>query len=102
MTTDDRDSTPSVAATNVGPEGVWLLLDGRELFLSFDEFPYFRGATVQQITEVQRPQPDHLYWPTLDVDLHADMFEHPERYPLRARIPSPAERTVGVNEDSTD
>jgi hypothetical protein len=34
---------------------------------------------------VQRPQPDHLYWPQLDVDLTVDSIEQPERYPLTSR-----------------
>jgi hypothetical protein len=32
----------------------------------------------------ERPQPQHLYWPDLDVDLSVDSIEHPERYPQRA------------------
>jgi hypothetical protein len=26
----------------------------------------------------------HFYWPDLDVDLTAEMIEHPERFPLKA------------------
>jgi len=28
---------------------------------------------------------DHLHWPGLDVDLHLESIEHPERFPLLAR-----------------
>jgi hypothetical protein len=28
----------------------------------------------------------HLYWPDADVDLTVDAIEHPERYPLKARV----------------
>ncbi|MFQ5741042.1 MAG: DUF2442 domain-containing protein [Acidobacteriota bacterium] len=68
--------------TNVSKHGFWLLFDARELFLPFDEFPWFRDATINQLLNVQLPQPDHLYWPALDVDLAVDSIEHPERYPL--------------------
>ena len=64
-----------------------MLLDGRELFLPFEEFPWFRGATIEQIHDIERPHADHLRWPGLDVDLSVDSIEHPERYPLTSRAP---------------
>ncbi len=71
--------------TDVSPEGFWLLLDGRELFVPFKQFPWFADATVQQITNVERPNEHHLRWPALDVDLALESIEHPERYPLLSR-----------------
>jgi hypothetical protein len=74
-----------VEVTNISRHGLWLLLDARELFLPFEEFPWFEEAPVRAILNVERPQPHHLCWPDLDVDLEVDSIEHPERYPLRAR-----------------
>ena len=71
--------------TNISKHGFWLLLDDRELFLPFEEFPWFSGASVEAILKVERPQPHHLYWPELDVDLTVESIEHPERYPHKAR-----------------
>ena len=76
-------SVPEV--TNISGHGFWLLLDGRELFLDFEQFPWFKSAPVEEILAVERPQPHHLRWPKLDVDLTVDSIEHPERYPLQAR-----------------
>ena len=78
-------ATSGVEVTNISPHGLWILLDGRELFLPYDQFPWFRNATVAEISELERPQPDHLRWPRLDVDLTVDAIEHPDRYPLKAR-----------------
>ena len=78
-------ATSAAEVTNISRHGFWLLLDDRELFLAFEEFPWFKGAAVDAILEVERPQPHHLYWPTLDVDLTVDSIEHPERYPLKAK-----------------
>ncbi len=75
-------TSAEVEVTNISRHGFWLLLDERELFLSFDDFPWFKSAPVEGILEVQRPQPHHLYWPTLDIDLAVDSVSHPERYPL--------------------
>ncbi len=78
-------ATSEVEVTNISRHGFWVLLDDRELFLPFEEFPWFQSAAVKAILEVQRPQRNHLYWPQLDVDLTLDSIEHPERYPLTSR-----------------
>lgn len=75
-------STSGVEVTNVSGNGVWLLLDDQEVFLSFDHFPWFRDASIGQILDVRRPSPHHLYWPELDVDIAVESIAHPERYPL--------------------
>ncbi len=76
--------TSGAEVTNISAHGLWLLVDGCELFMPFDRFPWFKNAAVGAIAKVERPQPHHLYWPDLDVDLHLDSIEHPERYPLLA------------------
>jgi hypothetical protein len=75
-------STLVAEVANVSANGFWLLLDERELFVPFEQFPWFRAATIGQLVNVQRPHEQHLYWPDLDVDLAVDSIEHPERYPL--------------------
>ena len=75
-------STSPAEVTNVSPHGFWLFVGERELFVPFKEFPWFREASVREITNVQLPSPHHLYWPDLDIDLAVDSIEHPEKYPL--------------------
>ena len=75
-----------VEVTNISANGLWLLLDGQEKFLSYEDFPWFRYATIDEILEVQRLAPHHLYWETLDVDIHTDAIDHPERFPLKAKV----------------
>ncbi len=82
-------STFPVEVTNVAVHGLWLLVDDRELFLPYNEFPWFRDATVRQIVNVTRLGPENLHWPDLDVDLTIDSIEHPERYPLVSRVMPP-------------
>ncbi len=74
--------TSSIEVSNVGPDGFWLLINDREMFVSFKEFPWFQDATIRQITTVERPSPDHLHWPDLDIDLAVESLEHPDRFPL--------------------
>jgi hypothetical protein len=78
-------ATSDVEVTNVSARGFWILVGSRELFLPFAEFPWFQDASIGELVRVERPQPNHLYWTDLDVDLHIDSIEHPENYPLVSR-----------------
>ena len=78
-------TTSEPEVTNISTHGFWILLDERELFLPFDDFPWFRDASVRQIVTVERPGPEHLYWPELDVDLNVHSIEDPRAYPLVAK-----------------
>ncbi len=67
----------------ISKHGFWLLLDEQEeLFVSFLNFPWFRKASVEQIFALERPQPHHLYWSDLDIDLDVESIRHPEKFPL--------------------
>lgn len=74
--------TSEAEVTNISRHGLWLLVDDEELFLPFDEFPWFKEASVSAILNVQRQGENHLHWPELDVDLTLESIRHPERYPL--------------------
>jgi hypothetical protein len=83
--------TSAVEVTNVSRRGFWLLVAERELFVSFDLFPWFREAAIGRLVDVMMPHPGHLYWPQLDIDLAVESIEHPERYPL---VSKPAPRVA--------
>lgn len=78
--------TSDVEVTNVSTHGMWVLLGERELFLSFELFPWFRDAPVAKLLRLELPSPGHLYWPDLDIDLAVESIEHPERFPLVSRV----------------
>lgn len=75
----------SVEITHISGNGVWLLAGDRELFMAYEDFPCFKDASVWKILNVEEPYPGHFYWPDLDVDLTAEIIEHPERFPLKAK-----------------
>ena len=87
--------TSAVEITNVSVHGFWLLIEDKEHFVSFDQFPWFRDAAIGQFVNVELPSAHHLYWPDLDVDLAVESIEHPERFPLvsKARSNKPLHRT---------
>lgn len=80
-----RGGVTLVEVSGISPHGLWLFLGDREAFLSFERFPWFRDAPVSGVLNVERPQPHHLYWPDLDIDLSVESIFHPERYPLVSR-----------------
>lgn len=79
-------ATLEVEVTNISRHGLWLLVDDEEFFLPFDEFPWFKQATVSAILNVERHGKEYLHWPTLDVDLTLESIRHPERYPLISEV----------------
>jgi hypothetical protein len=82
------ENTSLVEVSNISPFGFWLLLGGEELFVPFAEFPWFRDASVRQITHVDLPSAHHLYWPELDVDLAVESIRNPKAFPLISKAGS--------------
>jgi hypothetical protein len=78
-------STSRVEVTHVSSHGVWLLAGDQELFMSYEDFPWFKDVSVGKILNVEEPTPGHFYWPDLDVDLTTEIISHPEKFPLKAK-----------------
>lgn len=78
-------SRAAVEVLNITGRGFWILAKGREYFLDFKEYPWFKGATVGEISNVVVSHGFHLHWPSLDVDLELESLAHPEHYPLKYR-----------------
>jgi hypothetical protein len=78
-------ATLDAEVTHISPHGFWMLIGAEELLVPFTEFPWFKKATVEQITQVERPTSNHLYWPLLDVDLSVDALRDPASFPLMSR-----------------
>ena len=74
--------TSPCEVTNISRFGFWLVIDNREYFVPFADYPAFRDTTVAQIYAVERIAPDQLYWPALEVDIDLRALEHPEAFPL--------------------
>ncbi len=79
------ENTLAAEVSNISAHGVWLLAQGKELFMPYEEFPWFKDQPVKAIIHVEEPSPGHFYWPDIDVDLTEEIIEHPERFPRKAR-----------------
>ena len=76
-------STSQVEVTHIDQFGIWLLACGKEYFLAYQDFPWFRQAKIDDVLRVQLLHEDHLYWPSLDIDLSIESIEQPEAFPLK-------------------
>ena len=74
-----------VEVTNISSDGVWLLLGSREFFMSYEDRPWFKDASIGKVLNAGEQSPGHLYWPDLDIDLGFETIEHPEIFPLQAK-----------------
>ena len=74
--------TSVAEVTHVSKHGFWLLLNAEELLVPFEQFPWFKKATIEQLSDVQWSTPNHLYWPQLDADLSVESIRDPSAFPL--------------------
>lgn len=75
-------STSAVEVTHISPHGLWLLVAGKEYFLPYDQFPWFRDARLREIQDIELLHGSHLHWPALDLDLCLESLENPDAFPL--------------------
>jgi len=86
MSSQPHGTTSSeIEVTNVSNHGVWVLSGPKELFMSYEDFPWFKNEPIGKILNIEEPTPGHFYWPDLDIDVGIDTIENPERYPLKAK-----------------
>ena len=77
--------TSVAEVTHVSKHGFWLLLGSEELLVPFEEFPWFKKATIEQLSEVEWPTENHLHRPRLDADLSVESIRNPAAFPLVAK-----------------
>jgi hypothetical protein len=70
--------------TSIDGHGIWVFVKGKEYFLPYEDYPWFKHARIADIANMQLLHGVHLHWPTLDVDLSIDSLEDPSAYPLVA------------------
>ena len=78
-------NTSAIEVLNISKRGLWLLAAGKEYFLPYTDYPWFRGQTVEEIHNVRLLHGLHLRWDDLDVDLELRSLKQPALYPLKYR-----------------
>ena len=77
--------TSGAEILNVSKFGIWMLIEDREYFLSYKDFPWFQKASVENIYSFEFLHKRHLYWPSLDIDLSLESLQSPSMFPLIAK-----------------
>lgn len=75
-------NTSRIEVSNISIHGFWLYMNGKEYFLPYENYPWFKDAKVGDIVDVELLHESHLYWPKLDVDLELSSLKNPDQYPL--------------------
>lgn len=81
----ETNGTTTAEVTMINARGILLFVGGKEYYLSYDRFPWFKNARVLDVLNVTMPDEDSLRWDAIDVDLEIDSIIHPERYPITFR-----------------
>ncbi|CAN5184440.1 DUF2442 domain-containing protein [soil metagenome] len=68
---------------NISNHGIWVLVNEQDLFMSFDDFPWFLKARLNEIYNLKLFHGHHLHWPDLDIDIDIETLKHLESYPLK-------------------
>ena len=78
-----KSISPKAEIQNIPHRGVWVLVNEKEFFMPFAEFPWFLKATIEQIYNLELFHGKHLHWPALDVDVDLESLKHLDIYPLK-------------------
>ena len=70
--------TSEAEVTQISKHGIWLLIGEKEHFLSFENFPWFKDASISAIQNIEILNEHHLYWPDLDGLMHRVGNDSPE------------------------
>ncbi len=67
----------------VTPDGLHLVVEGKDYFAAFADFPYLASLPSSQIFQVEYCGHGHIRWEEADIDLNTKILAHPEAYPIR-------------------
>ena len=70
--------------TNISQHGFWIYYSGKEYFVAFSDFPWFKDCTLSTLFNFDADKFGNFHWNDLDVDLNIEIIENPEKYPLVA------------------
>ena len=66
-------------------EGIAVVVNGREYFLRFTDFPWFEYCSVAELRDMTSDRWG-VYWNSVGIDLSIQSLEHPERFPEKISV----------------
>jgi hypothetical protein len=64
------------------PEGVYLVVEDKGYFASFEDFPYLASLPASEVFDVEYCGHGHIRWDKADIDLNTKILANPENYPI--------------------
>ncbi len=74
--------TTTVVVDNVTDKGFRVRLNDEAFWVSFEDYPMFRGVSPTILRHGFRVLPSGIWWDDLDEGIEFEALRHPERYPL--------------------
>ncbi len=85
----------NVEVKMVTAEGLYLVVENKEYFAAFVNFPYLADLPASQVFNVEYCGHGHIRWEQADIDLHTKILTHPENYPVRMQTLAVAAAQLG-------
>ena len=67
------------------PEGIAILVNGKEYFLRYTDFPWFEYCNAVELRDMTADRWG-VYWNSLDIDLSIESLEDPARFPEKISV----------------
>ena len=68
-------------------EGMAVLVNGKEFFLRYDDFPWFEYCQARELRDVTADRWG-VYWNAIGIDLPIEALEDPAKYPVKISVES--------------
>ena len=75
-------STSACNITGINDLGIWVLVEDKEYFIPFSDYPGFKDSSVNHIFNLRFFPPSQLHWKELDIDIELNALAQPESFPL--------------------
>ena len=75
-------STLNCSVTNIAPFGFWIIIEDKEYFISFDDYPDFKDRTINEILDFNYIPTNQLSWESLDIDIEIEALKNPTAIPF--------------------
>lgn len=72
----------SVKVLTITANGILLSIPDGDFFLNYNDFPWFKNASVNDVFDVEMEGDSAVRWDKLNVDLEIESILHPEKYPV--------------------
>lgn len=77
-----KDNTSEIEVSHISSHGFWINVRGRNHFMSYEDFPWFKNQPIEAIENVVEFSEGRFQWPDIDIDLTEASIEVPELVPL--------------------